>query len=1207
LANAQNSSQSLSKNDTADFPYWIQMMQDPDANFFKVQRAFNIYWKDRPIVRSHGWKVFKRWEYMMSSRVSPNGDRPAPDATLKAYEAYVASHDRSRTAVNGNWTSLGPSTIPAPGPAGYEGLGRINTVAWHPTDPNKLYIGAPAGGFWNSDDGGATWTTHTDSLATLGVSSILIDPANPSVILIGTGDRDAGDAPGMGVYKSTDGGLTWNPSKTGMDNKTVGQMIQNGQTILAATSGGVYRSTDGGANWTKTASGDFKDIDFKPNDPNTVYAAGGASFYRSTNNGLTFTQIASGLPIGQQRLVIAVTPANSTYVYVLISSTDSGLKGVYRSTDSGLTFTAMMTSPNILDWSCDGSGSGGQGWYDLALAADPVNANTIYVGGVNVWKSTNGGSSFNINSHWYGGCSVPAVHADCHYLAFSPVNGQLYATNDGGIYSTSNGGTSWTDHTVGLTIGQIYKLGQAQKVKNHCINGFQDNGSYAITPTGWVAAGGGDGMECAIDYQLDMFTYHTVYYGDIYRKTNNTAEVHIAGNGVGGINEDGDWVTPFIFHAADPKIMFVGYRNVWRATNVRQGVPAWTKISNLGGTNSPTMRALENSSANNNILYASRNDGTFYRSDDCNSVAPSWISLTSHLPAAGTVLSVETHPADENIVYITQGHSVYKSTDKGLSWTNITGTLPDVTKNCIIYYKNDNEGLYVSTDAGVYYKNSTMTDWVNFSAGLPVNARVTELDIYYDNDSVSQDVIRASTYGRALWSSDLARALPDVDFTASATTTPANCTINFTDLSSNVPTNWLWTFDGATPGTSTVKNPSGIAYSAPGTYSVSLKAWNEAGSDSLTKTGYITVTQAAAPVAEFTADTRAVCDGEVVHFTDLSVNCPSSWQWEFVPSTITYLDGTTASSQNPVVSFDATGMYTVKLTASNNVGGNSNTKEMYIYSGGFMVPFSDDFEHGLAKNSWSVINSDGGKTWDTITVAGQAQGTHSLWMNFFDYGTMSARDQLISPPFNFTNLSGATLYFQHAYAQRGSLKDSLIVKASADCGETWTRLLSLGAGATPDILATHADTIVSFFPQSANDWCGGSYGLNCYVVDLSAYAGMKEVKIMFETYNRHGNNLFLDNVVVSGPVGITGDNSKMNDVSVFPNPSAGVFNVKAGKDISLSEISVYNANGQKIYSEKAALKKDDVRQINLHQISGGIYYLRIVNNKETINEKIIVY
>ncbi|NQV03735.1 MAG: hypothetical protein HQ542_13885, partial [Bacteroidia bacterium] len=588
---------SSSLENTANYPSWVSMMQDPDANFFATQEAFNRYWENRPITKGCGWKVFKRWEFMMQDRVSDDGVKPAPNFTYDAYTEYI----QNIRSTGGAWISLGPALIPLPGPAGYEGLGRLNNIAFHPTDPDSWYVAAPSGGMWMTSDGGANWETHTDTLPTLGVSAIVVDYNNPNIIYIGTGDRDAGDAPGLGIFKSVDGGYTWVQSTLGMGEKTVGEILHhptNNQILIAVANGGIYRSTDAGANWTSSATGNFKDIDFKPNDPNIVYAASGASLYRSSDNGVTWGQITAGLTSGQ-RGAIAVTSANPNYVYFVQSNSSSGFKGLYRSTDAGLTFTTRSTSPNILDWSCTGSGTGGQGWYDLSVEADPVNPEIIYVGGVNVWKSTNGGTTWLINSHWYGGCGVPAVHADCHMLKYSPVDGKLYNCNDGGVYNSSNGGTTWTDYTETMTIGQIYKLGQSQTVKEKVINGFQDNGTYTYMGTEWWATGGGDGMECAIDYTNAAWTYHTIYYGDVFRKYNNASEKKIAGNGTFGITESGAWVTPFILHETNPEAMFVGFKNVWRSENIRDNQITWTKISDFGLGNNCVV--VEQSPANTDI------------------------------------------------------------------------------------------------------------------------------------------------------------------------------------------------------------------------------------------------------------------------------------------------------------------------------------------------------------------------------------------------------------------------------------------------------------------------------------------------------------------------------------------------------------------------------------------------------------------------------
>ena len=257
-AYSQNLNVQQLQSDTSDYPYWIEMMQDPEVNFFDVQKAFNIYWQGREVTKGSGWKPFKRWEYLMESRVNPDGSRPDPDKTWNEYFSYLKSHSNTRNN-NGNWVNLGPFQIPDG--KGYKGLGRINAIGFHPTNPGIFYIGAPAGGLWKTDDNGMTWTSNTDVLPTLGVSSILSNFLEPDIMYIGTGDRDAGDAPGLGVMKSNDGGETWALSNNGMGNKKVGRMIMHPDDpdmIIAATSGGVYKTTDGGENWYKPMGGNIK-------------------------------------------------------------------------------------------------------------------------------------------------------------------------------------------------------------------------------------------------------------------------------------------------------------------------------------------------------------------------------------------------------------------------------------------------------------------------------------------------------------------------------------------------------------------------------------------------------------------------------------------------------------------------------------------------------------------------------------------------------------------------------------------------------------------------------------------------------------------------------------------------------------------------------------------------------------------------------------
>ena len=456
--------------DTADYPYWVDMMQDPSVNFYDVQRAFNIYWEGREVTKGSGFKPFKRWEYMMQeSRIFPDGERIPAIHVRNEYFNYLENHSANRSP-SGNWISLGPEVIPLN--KGYKGLGRLNAIAFHPSDPDIIYVGSPSGGLWKTTVGGNDWSPLIDDQPSLGVSAIIIDYNDPDLIYIGTGDRDAGDAFGIGVMKSDDGGATWIMWNNGMGEKTVGRLIQhptNNQIILAATSGGIYKSIDAGANWYQTQTGgNFREIVFKTDDPSVIFAAAGGNFYKSTDMGETFTMITNGLP-GGSRAVIGVTPAAPSYVYFLITYPDS-FKGLYRSTNSGQTFTEKSTTPNIMSWGCNG-GSGGQAWYDLEIAVDPFNADVVYAGGVNCFKSSNGGQTWNISSHWWGDCGVPAVHADLHVLEYNPLNWTLYAGNDGGIYYTDDQGSSWNLISNGLVISQVYKIGQSATVRDKCLNG----------------------------------------------------------------------------------------------------------------------------------------------------------------------------------------------------------------------------------------------------------------------------------------------------------------------------------------------------------------------------------------------------------------------------------------------------------------------------------------------------------------------------------------------------------------------------------------------------------------------------------------------------------------------------------------------------------------------------------------------------------------
>ncbi|MEZ5196570.1 MAG: YCF48-related protein [Bacteroidales bacterium] len=725
-------------------------------------------------------------------------------------------------------------------------------MAFHPTNPDKFWVGAPSGGLWVTEDGGSTYTSNTDQMPTLGVSSIIVDPVNPNIMYIGTGDRDAGDAPGLGVFKSTDGGVNWTPSNTGMGSLTVGCMIMypgNTNFILAATSGGIYRTTDAAANWTLVSSNsaNYKDIIFHPTDPSFVFATALGNFYRSADAGQSWTQITSGL-ISNQRMVLGASPDEPDAVFCLLTGGSQTFQGIFKSTDKGLNFTRITSAshPNILGY-VDGDGNS-QATYDLCMIVNPNDADMILVGSICIHRSDDGGATFTKKAHW-----VTDVHADQHVVARNPLNGRIYEGHDGGLHYSDDYFETWTNISSGLKIAQTYRIGQAAQRRDLVMNGYQDNGTANYDAGTFTTIKGGDGMNCLVDYQDAKYAYAT-YISKISRSTNGGygSWSEIAGEGINGINESGAWVTPYSLHHNDPNTMLLGYKNIWRSNNVRNNPPTWTKISdNLGGSNSSNYRAIAQSMADNDIFYGVRSDNNFFRSDNVNDATPSWTDLTSGLPEGSVYIAdVTCHPTDPEIVYLIQSDKVYKSVDKGNSWTDISGTLPAVSFNCMIYDKYSNEGIYIGTKTGVFFKNADMSDWILYDGGLPV-VDVRELEIYYGG---TDSRLRAATYGRGLWETPLyhdASAPPVANFKANKTTGLVGETLLLEDLSANTPNSWDWTITPTsftyTGGTNANSQHPQVIFNTEGVYNVSLLVGNTNGNDTRSINSYITVYNVVSP------------------------------------------------------------------------------------------------------------------------------------------------------------------------------------------------------------------------------------------------------------------------------------------------------------------------------------------------------------------------
>jgi photosystem II stability/assembly factor-like uncharacterized protein len=535
----------------------------------------------------------------------------------------------------------------------------------------------------------------------------------------------------------------------------------------SSSTSGIWKSTDGGTTWTKKTSNIWIDMEFKPGDPNIICASsvGYASslINRSADNGDTWAYYT--VASGGYRSELAVTANNSSIVYMLSCNNSGGLNGVYKSTNSGTSFTRVDDgTKSMLYYYSDGSGSNvGQGTYDLCIAASPSDANTVYIGGINNWKTTNGGTTWLINNMWtshpyYNYSGAPEVHADKHALAFQNST-TLFEGNDGGIYKTTNGGTNWTDLTNGIVISQIYRIGISQTDANVVLTGLQDNGSKKYTGglSSWVDVYGGDGMECIVDFNnTTSYMYVTYVNGEIQRNTDGFSSYYttqISANIPGG-QPTGAWVTPYIMNPTNAAILYAGYDKVWKTTNRGD---SWTSASQVLSATAK-LRSLAIAPSNTNVLYAAAQTNMWKTTDGG---ATNWSAIT--LPTASinvTYIAVKNN--DPNTVWITYGgyttgSKVYESTNGGTSWTNISTGLPNLPLMNIVQYKvaTDRNVLFVGTDVGVYVKDGSAS-WASFNTGLP-NVVVTELEIYYGG---SVNKLRAGTYGRGLWETDIDAALP---------------------------------------------------------------------------------------------------------------------------------------------------------------------------------------------------------------------------------------------------------------------------------------------------------------------------------------------------------------------------------------------------------------------------------------------------------------
>jgi hypothetical protein len=723
---------------------------------------------------------WQRWAKRNEHRVDGNGNLYAnPDSIVnQEWKAYRQNPAALRSPLSGtaNWISMGPFNVTYTATSNSDGLGRINCIAFHPTDANIMLAGSPQGGIWKTTNGGNYWYNINDDLANMGIGGLSFDRTNPNIIIALTGDGDGSYGIGgqwlqnsTGIIKSYDGGVTWQTvlpfgsgsTPSGIVGFKLMQHPYNSSIFLAATSQGIFRSTNGGNTWVNEQFGIFTDIEVKPDGTGAVmyavrFSNGGNYFFKSTNSGDTWAGSAINNIAGNTRCAISVTNANSNTVYLLAGSdrnivaTNRMYQGVFKSTDEGNSFTRVCTTPNILNIDVNGAGNGDQSNYDLAIAVNPANEQEVISGGILIWRSTNGNSNpmtFSRASWWEHNNSnnnVNYVHADVHELSYNPLNNRLYACHDGGVSVSTNNGVNWITisnsmHTTASVYGDWLESNPAVL----CV-GTQDNGTMHrhTASDNYRNIGGGDGG------------------GVLINQTNGNDIVYAATGGVfrttsPGVNQT--YISPVVdsilnnfypilarSYNDDNVIYLGGARKLYRSSNRGSSWDSSAAIINC--TN-----ILTTCRSSTNRIYTG-NTGALYRSNDFGATLTLISNNPGFNPNGMPIADVEATHAVSGTIYAcvggyTPGQKVFFSNDAGANWSNVSGSLPNLACHSIVLDGANN--VYVGTDAGVFVRPAGQNDWRPYFNGLP-RTPVQDLKV---NQTFNR--LMAITYGHGNFYTDL--------------------------------------------------------------------------------------------------------------------------------------------------------------------------------------------------------------------------------------------------------------------------------------------------------------------------------------------------------------------------------------------------------------------------------------------------------------------
>ncbi len=633
-------------------------------------------------------------------------------------------------AALGTWTSLGPSN---------QG-GRTRQLLIDPTNPSVMYAASVGGGVWKSSNAGADWTQLTDLvLPNIAVASLAMDPSNPQVLYAGTGEGffNADAIRGTGIYKTSDGGVTWTalsatvpPAGVAGDFSYVTQIVVSPRSpnrVYASTRTGLFRSNDGGGTWTRLIDANAvrgcQDVVLQAKRAaGYVFAACGtfaqASIYRGLDStASTFSPVFTTTGMGRTSLAIA--PSNENYIYALASNSSSyGMLGVFRSTTGGASGSwttqvsasdpnpinrVQLTNPVYAFSQCVGGSVGNynQGWYDNVIAVDPMDPEKVWTGGVDLMRSDDGGRNWGVASYWWFNRGDPNyAHADNHVIRFHPnydgsSNTTIFVASDGGVFRTNNargavgttvdnicgnpvaGMVQWTELNNNYATTQFYH-GAVYPDGSAFTGGMQDNGTWRGTTasTAWQKLLGGDGGYNAVDTLGDNNPANDVLFAEYTRLSiqKSTDGGATFNNAITGITGSGfAFIAPFHMNAGNKQHLWTGGWDIWRSTNQASN---WVKASN-STPGSGSVSAVAASPSDTNRVIIGMSDG--YIIYNTSALSASSVTVWPNTrPRAEFVGGIAFDPNDSNVAYAAyetfSGLSVYKTSNAGASWVALPGT-----------------------------------------------------------------------------------------------------------------------------------------------------------------------------------------------------------------------------------------------------------------------------------------------------------------------------------------------------------------------------------------------------------------------------------------------------------------------------------------------------------------------------------------------------